>query len=175
MIGHDLFFWLHTVYSYCFLIGRQAENYSKRRASEPVNPIYDFPFSYLRNAQVWPNICQLFLGFVYRFVTNNHLCLFLFFFFTINNVKKAAENDTTRPKSLDSMWVLIIEYISVHWCWLAVWIDKYISEFSVQNKKHSSSLARFYSSDTSTPWFFVCLFEHLSLADMKRWTSEDPK
>ncbi|XP_010740370.3 pleckstrin homology domain-containing family S member 1 [Larimichthys crocea] len=45
----------------------KAENYSKRRASEPVNPIYDYPFSYLKNAQ-------------------------------------AAENDTTRPKSLDSIY-----------------------------------------------------------------------
>ena len=46
------------VYSLCwhmafwFLICQQGEDFSNRRASEPENPIYDYPRSYLRQKQV---------------------------------------------------------------------------------------------------------------------------
>lgn len=45
--------WLLVAHSmsYCFPIGRQSEDHAKRRASEPVNPIYDYPRDYLRQSQ----------------------------------------------------------------------------------------------------------------------------
>lgn len=58
------------IITFSFRFGQQIEDFSKRRASEPVNSEYDYPKSYLSRSQVFIALkCGWWLYFVYELLT----------------------------------------------------------------------------------------------------------